>query len=214
MSSPSAQRSRTLRTMPYAYGFRVTLSMVALTVASVASAADPTLGARDRPSVPELAVWSTWRGAEPDKGASAWFIRRFVNPNAQFKEYAPGTLESLEGIAFDVPQGRFRRTQHQSVMQQLVVAYPTEDKIVQRLAELMHDIEINLWQPKRFRESRIIESNARALAKEFDDEFISLHCFVAWFDGIYNELRTRDTLPEIIATPAACQVREVTSTRQ
>ena len=151
-------------------------------------------------------TWVTWQGREPDRGATAWYIRRFVDRAAVFRELPQGTLDLGVGAPFDVPQSAFRRSAQWTGFELLLAKYPSNDPTIRRLALIVHDIEINLWQPKGYTESVVIEAAARALSAKFPDYNIPIACFIPWFDAIYTELKTRNTLSEPPRVPAECQV--------
>lgn len=152
-------------------------------------------------------VWVTWRGPEPDKGASAWFLKRFVRADIVFRELPPGTTDLGEGTPFDVPQAEFRRTHSHAVFETLLQRYPVQDPVVQHLARVLHDVEINLWGAKLFEETAIIEGESRRLAERFSDGHVPLDCYVAWFDDVYSELRNKQALTPQRALPAACGMK-------
>jgi hypothetical protein len=153
---------------------------------------------------PTAKIWVTWKGAEPDKGASAWYLRHFVRRDIQFREVETGLLDLGEGTPFDVPQAQFRRTHQRAVYEQLQLAYPVEDKAAQKLGYIIHDIEINLWQPKKYSESALIERAAMDFSKSRQDGWIPLSCYIEWFELIYSKLGRDGALEVAPAFPREC----------
>lgn len=149
-------------------------------------------------------VWVTWAGIEPDKGASAWFLRKFVRADIRFRELPANTLELGEGEPFDVPQAELRRTQRLSVYEQILARYPVEDPAAKKLAAIIHDIEINLWRPKQFPESALIEAAAVKYSREQKTDSIPLDCYIEWFESIYQQMRAGKVLSEAPDFPARC----------
>jgi hypothetical protein len=92
-------------------------------------------------------LYVTWSGSEPDKGASAWYIKRYIDRDAIFEVQPPGSLVD-RGTPFDTPLARYRRVHNASTLETLLRDHPSGDPVIQKLALLTHDIEINLWQPK------------------------------------------------------------------
>jgi hypothetical protein len=158
--------------------------------------------ATDAPRVP--AVWVTWAGIEPDKGASAWYLRRFVRGDIRFRELPVNSIDLGEGEPFDVPQADLRRTQQLSVYEQLLARYPVDDDGARKLGAIIHDIEINLWRPKKFSESAVIEAAAVGFARERKTGSIPLDCYVEWFESIYQRIRAGKPLAEAPDFPADC----------
>ena len=148
-------------------------------------------------------LYVTWAGAEPDKGASMWLIKRYVSPNAEIR-LIPVDTSPASGTAFDIPQARYRRTHRESTFESLLRDYPINDPFVEKIGQLMHDIEINLWRPKRFPESITIEAATKAIAEGYADHQIPVTCFVPLFDHIYTWLKSGHTEADLII-PAECK---------
>lgn len=148
-------------------------------------------------------LYVTWAGTEPDKGASAWYIKRHIDPDAVF-EVQPQGSRVERGTAFDTPFARYRRIHNASTLETLLREHPSSDPVVKRLALLTHDIEINLWQPKRHPESRVVEARVKELDATFDGR-VPMECFVAFFDNVYRWLEARQTDAESLKTPPSCR---------
>lgn len=148
-------------------------------------------------------VYVTWAGAEPDKGACAWYIKRVVDPQASFEVVEHGA-RLPEGTAFDVPQSEFRRTHNASSFQNLLRAYPSDDPVVQKLAALTHDIEINLWRAKVHTETWAIEQRVREIDMHFSPDSVPMGCFIAFFDNVYAWLEAGESDAASLAIPALC----------
>jgi hypothetical protein len=149
-------------------------------------------------------LYVTWEGAEPDKGAAAWYIKRHIDPQAVFMVRPQGFLFD-SGTAFDTPQGRFRRTQSTSTLESLLREYPSSDATIRQMGELMHDIEINIWMPKRHPDSVIIESRLQAIDAAYGSRGLPIGCLIDFFDTIYSWLRTTPHTADAIAVPHGCQ---------
>jgi len=149
------------------------------------------------------AAYVTWQGAEPDKGASMWLIVRHIDPHARIL-VVPFEAPLPSGIPFDVPVARYRRTHHASTFESLLRYHPVADPIVQRMAQIIHDIEINLWRPRRFPESIVIENTTLEIAERFGGRNIPVTCFVPLFDGIYSWLASGQTERTLIV-PRECR---------
>lgn len=173
-----------------------------MTTALSASAVAQDRATPRNPEAPR--VWVTWQGAELDKGASAWFLKRFVRTDIVFREVPTGSTDLGEGTPFDVPQAEFRRTHTHAVLETLLQRYPVQDPIVQHLARVMHDVEINYWGQKLYAETDLLESESRRLDEQLPGNHIPLNCYIAWFDDVYAELRGGKTLVQPRALPAAC----------
>lgn len=153
-------------------------------------------------------VYVTWAGAEPDKGASLWYLVRHVTPRARIRVVPNGTLELGEGIPVDTPQADYRRTHQLSTLESILHDHPSSDRTILYLAALMHDIEINLWRPKRFPESLPIEHTVQDIAAGFPDGSIPPACFIAFFDGVHEWLQAK-IRTEAPPVPGVCDPTQI-----
>lgn len=133
-------------------------------------------------------VYVTWEGSEPDRGASAWFIKRFVDTQAEFKT-VPQNAPLPAGTAFDVPESRFQRSARYSTLELLVNEYPVSDPVVKRMAVIVHDIEINTWQRKIAAETPAVLIAMEKIRNGFGTEPVPLVCQIAFFEGVYFKLK-------------------------
>ncbi len=101
----------------------------------------------------------TWEGLEPDKVASMWLIKRFVDPQATFSFIEKGSPVDGAGVPFDIPQAELRRHHTRSTFETILFHYKLQDEKLNHLAELIHDIEINTWMKDRKAESVELEQN-------------------------------------------------------
>jgi hypothetical protein len=155
----------------------------------------------------ERHLYVSWEGAEPDKGAAAWYIKRHIDPLAVIQLGPPDTLFD-SGIVFDTPQGRYRRTQNTSTLESLLRDYPSSDPIVRQIGDLMHDIEINIWMPKKYPESAIVESRLLAVDKARGNRGLPIGCLIEFFDNIYGWLKVKPHAADELMTPVSCAVPE------
>lgn len=153
------------------------IMLVLLSLASLVARAESSTASR----------YVTWEGSEPDRGASAWFIKRFVDPEAEFVS-VPQEAELPEGQPFDVPESRFRRSARFSTFEVLLNEYPVADPAVKQLARTIHDIEINTWTRKvapatpavLYALERIVQAHGKAP--------VPLDCQISFFEGVYRQL--------------------------
>jgi hypothetical protein len=149
-------------------------------------------------------VYVTWAGAEPDKGASAWYIKRHVDRDAVFEVVPHGSLTE-HGTAFDTPYARFRRIHNASTLETLLREYPSNDPTIQKLAQLTHDIEINLWRPKQFPASVALEARIKDIDSRFGGTGVPMDCFIEFFDRVYAWLAAGTLAAEAPAAPRICR---------
>ena len=88
-------------------------------------------------------TWVTRRGVQVDRIASAWLIRRFVDPEARFKfvpghEYAPESGE----LRFDMYEGEYTHEGDACTFEVLLQRFGLREEALRPLAEIVHDIDL------------------------------------------------------------------------
>jgi hypothetical protein len=93
---------------------------------------------------PELRgrTWVTRPGVKIDRMASAWFIRRFVDPRARFRFVDPATPKKEGELRFDMVGGDFTHEQDRCTFETLVGRVGLPDKAVRGIAEIVHDLDL------------------------------------------------------------------------
>lgn len=88
-------------------------------------------------------TWVTREGVFVDRIASAWLIRRFVDPNATFRfvparGYRPATGE----LRFDMFEAEFTHEGDRCTFETLLAFFGLQDPALVRLGEIVHDIDL------------------------------------------------------------------------
>jgi hypothetical protein len=93
---------------------------------------------------PELRgrTWVTRPGVKVDRMASAWFIRRFVDPKARFRFADPAAAKREGEVRFDVVGGDFTHEEDRCTFETLVGRIGLPDKGVRAIAEIVHDLDL------------------------------------------------------------------------
>jgi len=88
-------------------------------------------------------TWVTRTGIKVDRMASAWLIRRFIDPAAIFKFVAAKGYSPSEGeLRFDMFEAEFTHQGDQCTFEVLVACFGLADPGLRRLAEVIHDIDL------------------------------------------------------------------------
>ena len=87
-------------------------------------------------------TWVTRPGVKIDRMASAWFIRRFVDPKARFRFAEPSVLKKEGELRFDMVGGDFTHEQDRCTFETLVGRVGLPDKGVRAIAEIVHDLDL------------------------------------------------------------------------
>jgi hypothetical protein len=100
------------------------------------------------PEVPSLRnvrgrTWVTRKGIHVDRVASAWLIRRFIDPEAKLKYveakgYVPGAGE----LRFDMFDAEFTHEGDMCTFEVLLARMGSEDAALRHIADMVHDIDL------------------------------------------------------------------------
>jgi hypothetical protein len=88
-------------------------------------------------------IWVTRSGVHVDRMASAWLIRRFIDPEARFKfvtekQYAPKDGE----VRFDMFNAEFTHDGDRCTFEVLLDRLGLDDPALRAIAEVVHDIDL------------------------------------------------------------------------
>jgi hypothetical protein len=89
-------------------------------------------------------IWATRKNPFVDRMASAWFIKRFVDPKASFTFIDERDVASLDNtsVAFDMRGAEFTHVGDLCTFEVLVKSFGIKDKAVKKIAEIVHDIDV------------------------------------------------------------------------
>ncbi|HYU15059.1 MAG TPA: chromate resistance protein ChrB domain-containing protein [Candidatus Acidoferrum sp.] len=88
-------------------------------------------------------TWVTRKGIHVDRIASAWLIRRFIDPDARFK-YVParGYRPAAGELRFDMFEAEFTHEGDRCTFEVLVQRFGLTDPALGPIAEIVHDIDL------------------------------------------------------------------------
>ena len=88
-------------------------------------------------------VWVTRIGIHVDRMASAWLIRRFIDPDARFKFVAAKGYRPEEGeLRFDMFEAEFTHEGDLCTFEVLLARFSLADAALRPIAEMIHDIDL------------------------------------------------------------------------
>ena len=153
-----------------------------LLIPTVALHGEPENTPEDRPP-----VFSTWEGFEVDKCAAIWLIKRFIDERAVIRFFPKGELIQ-EGIPFDTPDAQFRIYHDTSTFESMLRYYKIEDARLLYIGQIVHDIEINIWEKKRLDETPVVQEGIVQIIRHSknNDEVIKESC--KYFNHLYERI--------------------------
>ena len=131
---------------------------------SKTAAAPPAGALKDR-------VWVTRQGVQVDRIASAWLIRRFIDPGARFK-FVPGTGYAPQPgeLRFDMFEGEFTHVGDRCTFEVLIGHVNLGDPALAAIGEIIHDIDLKDGKYGRAEAAGVRSLIAGIAASSSDDE--------------------------------------------
>ena len=127
--------------------------------------------------------WVTRPRPHVDRIASAWLIKRFIDPEAEFV-FAPPAEFPKDAIPFDAPGVELSHQGEDCTFETLVRRAHLRDRRLARLAELVHEADLRDGKFPH-EEARGIDAASRALLAASPDDHQVLAQGMALFEGLY-----------------------------
>jgi hypothetical protein len=141
--------------------------------------------------LPRGRVWVTRRDVHVDRMASAWLIRRRIDPAARFRFVAPDGYRPSEGeIRFDMYQAEYTHVGDSCTLETLASSFVPGDPAVAAIAQLVHDIDC---KDERFGrpESAGVERLIEGITLSHSTDEARLERGFPVFDDLYAAFRAR-----------------------
>lgn len=152
---------------------------------------EPTAVPGTRPRELVGRTWVTRRGIQVDRIASAWLVRRFLDPKARLRFIDPGADDVRpDEIRFDMVDGDFTHEEDRCTFETLVFRTGIKDPALARVAEIVHDLDIKDGKFGHPETSGIQQLLLGMLGANPDDE-ARLDRGFALFDDLYQSFRRR-----------------------
>jgi hypothetical protein len=150
---------------------------------------------RRRDGLSELVgrVWATRRGVQIDRIASAWLIRRFIDPDAEFRFIDPKEEQKAGELRFDTVGGDFTHEGDSCTFETLVRVIRNPDPALQQVAEIVHDIDLKDEKFSR-RDAPGVQQIVLGIILDCSGDEDRLKRGFALFDDLYASFRKRNPL--------------------
>lgn len=136
-------------------------------------------------------TWVTRRGVKVDRMASAWLIRRFVDPAARFRFVDPERARPRSGeIRFDMVGGDFTHEADRCTFETLLARLGLDDPALRPMAEIVHDVDLKDEKFSRG-EARGLQQLIQGLVAAHSKDEERLERGLALFDDLYASFRGR-----------------------
>jgi hypothetical protein len=140
---------------------------------------------------PELRgkTWVTRPDLHIDRLASAWFIRRFIDPKARFRFDAKAKPRDGE-IRFDMVGGDFTHEEDRCTLETLVRRIGLPDKGVRAIAEIVHDLDLKEAKFDRA-ETAGVRTMIEGVVGRFPKDAERIERALPLFDDLHEALGSR-----------------------
>jgi hypothetical protein len=135
-------------------------------------------------------VWVTRRGIHIDRIASAWVIRRFVDPRARFRFVDPKEPPRKGELRFDMVGGDYSHEGDRCTFETIVARTGLADRALAEVGEIVHDIDL---KDEKFRrpEAPGVERLVAGLALANPEDEARLERGLVLFDELYRSFRRK-----------------------
>jgi hypothetical protein len=135
-------------------------------------------------------VWVTRRNIHIDRIATAWLIRRFVDPRARLRFVDPKEPPRKGELRFDMVGGDFSHEGDRCTFETLVARAGLTDRALAEVAEIVHDIDL---KDEKFGrpEAPGIERLVAGLALANPEDEARLERGLVLFDELYRSFRRK-----------------------
>ena len=138
-------------------------------------------------------VWVTRKGIHVDRMASAWLVRRFIDPTARFKFVpAKGYKPLADELRFDMFEAEFTHEGDRCTFEVLIERAGLNDLALGPIAEIVHDIDLKDSKFAR-QESLGIERLIAGIAMAHKDDENRLARGAAVFDDLYEYFKRKSS---------------------
>jgi hypothetical protein len=136
-------------------------------------------------------TWVTRQGVYVDRIASAWLIRRFIDPEARFKFVPPKGYTPAPGeLRFDMFEAEFTHQGDRCTFEVLLERAGLDDPALRAIAEIVHDIDLKDAKFGR-EEAAGIASLIAGIARAHPHDEERLAQGVAVLENLYASFRNR-----------------------
>jgi hypothetical protein len=139
-------------------------------------------------SIEPGSTWATRRGVEIDRMASAWLIRRFIDPEARFQFVDERTWRPRRGVVrFDMTNAEYTHEGDRCTFETLLRRFDIRRAALQRIGEVVHDLDLKDSRFGHAEGRRFGGAMRRIIRTERSDEGRLEKAF-AWLDAFYKDL--------------------------
>lgn len=138
---------------------------------------------------PHGSTWVTRPRPHIDRIASAWLIKRFLDPQARFA-FADPADAAKKGVPFDILGAEFGHRGEDCTFETLLKRAGLKDRRLRTIAEIVHEADLRDGKFTRT-EATGVDLAIRGLAATTHDDHELLERGMTVFDGLYSALKQK-----------------------
>jgi hypothetical protein len=141
---------------------------------------------------PRGRTWVTRPGLGVDRMASAWLIRRFIDPDATFAFASVADAAAMSGVLrFDMYEGEFTHEGGRCTFEVLLERFGLEEPALRAVAEVVHDIDC---KEDRYARPEIpgIAAIVEGIRRSGMEDATRISQGTVLFEGLYRGFAGRD----------------------
>jgi hypothetical protein len=132
--------------------------------------------------------WLTWENVGVDRMASAWLIRRYIDPQAEFVFIPAGMKPLPEGSEpFDIPGARYSHHRGHCTFYTLLKEYKLKDPILMRIAQIVDEADV-VQEAAVEPAAPGLDLICRGIRRVSKDDWEALENGARVYDALYAEL--------------------------
>ena len=141
--------------------------------------------------------WVTRRGIRVNRAATAWLVRRFIDPDATFAFVAPDEVAAFQvregATGFDAPGATYPHADAlgRCSFESLVAKHRADDRALVAMASIVHGADFP-HAIESTPESAGLQAISRGLALVAGDDHTMLARASLLYDGLYAHLAERE----------------------
>lgn len=136
-------------------------------------------------------TWVTRQGVKIDRMASAWLIRRFIDPAARFNFVAPrGYKPAGDEVRFDMYEAEFTHEGPHCTFETLLDRFGLPDRALRAIGEIVHDIDCKDEKFERA-EAPGLALLVDGIARAHPEDAVRIERAGAVFDDLYAHFEPR-----------------------
>ena len=133
--------------------------------------------------------WVTWKNIGVDRMASAWLIRRWIDPKAEFFFISRGEKPGpKDGEPFDIPGARFSHHGGQCTFYTLLREHKINDPVLRRIAQMVDEAD-EIQEVAVEPAATGLDLICRGLRQISKDDFEAMERGNLIYDALYAQLK-------------------------